>query len=125
MAFMGRKGEAAQRAAERRKRENDAPRLIATVPSLESLKLEIHERRGAETVTHVRRVVVATAPALFAMNCVQKGCEGGGHDLTSSVMSALRRGETSFEGHSACHGQLGPTPCDSALEFVATASFRA
>ena len=48
--------EAQQRAAARRQREDDAPRLHDKVPGLESLKLEVDEVRGAEAVagaTHI------------------------------------------------------------------------
>ncbi len=124
MGFAGRKSEAAQRAAERRRRENEAPRLVARVPTLSSLKLEIDERRGGEAVTHVRRVVVETAPALFAMSCVQKGCVGGGHDLTREILTSLTRGEQRFQGTSICDGQLGPTNCGSQLGYVGHAIYR-
>ena len=42
--------EAAQRAAARRQREDEAPRLRDKAPGLESLKLDVDEVRGAEQV---------------------------------------------------------------------------
>jgi len=60
--------EAALRFAERRRREDDAPRLSAEVPRLLTLRLEIEERSGGSVVAepvHVRRIVVEHAPALF------------------------------------------------------------
>ncbi len=126
MAFGGRKNsEAAQLAAERRQRENDAPRLTARVPELAELKLEIAEKRDGSSIAHVRRIVVATAPALFVMTCVQKGCSGGGHDLTREVVAALSRHEARFSGSSVCHGQIGPDACGGTLDYVAIASYRA
>ena len=70
-SFRSRSTEASQAAAERRQREDRAPRLIAEAPQLASLKLEIEEmRQGAsvpETV-HVKHVAVAHAPALFDLH---------------------------------------------------------
>lgn len=42
-----RSNSAAQRFAERREREEGAPRLLALVPGLKSLELDIQERRGS------------------------------------------------------------------------------
>src|SRR5262245_54567395 len=64
--------EAMQRAAERRKREDEAARLHDEVPRLASLKLEIEERGGGGTgagSNHIRHIVVDTAPALFLLPC--------------------------------------------------------
>jgi hypothetical protein len=124
MAFgRSKNSEAAQQSAERRRREDDAPRLAAIVPELGELKLEIGERRLGTTVSHVRRIVVANAPALFVLTCVHKGCEGGGHDITRELVAALKRHEKRFVGSSACQGTIGPDSCGSALEYVATATY--
>ena len=48
----GKQSAAAQRAAERRERENNAPRLADEVPDLVSLHLEIEERSGSMAVTY-------------------------------------------------------------------------
>src|SRR5689334_11753022 len=85
----GRLTDAAMRAAERRRREDEAPRLLARVPKLESLKLEIEERRPEATsadVQHVKRVVVESAPALFEIACCDRACKDGGHDITRAVL---------------------------------------
>lgn len=57
--FRTRNLEAAQRAAERRRRENEAPRLQELVPELETLRFEIEEHRAGIVLpesTHIRRV---------------------------------------------------------------------
>ena len=62
--------EAARRAAERRQREDEAPRLAAMVPALQGLRLEVLEHSPGISHpehTHVRHVVVASAPALFSV----------------------------------------------------------
>ena len=48
MQSRGRNSEAAQRSAERRRREDEAPRLRERVPALATLRLEIEEHRGTQ-----------------------------------------------------------------------------
>ncbi|MCL2723490.1 MAG: hypothetical protein FWD69_03545 [Polyangiaceae bacterium] len=119
--------DAANRFAERRRREDEAPRLHTEVPPLETLKLELEERRSgvaSAEVSHIRRVVVATAPALFEVPCSNPSCHDGGHDLTSPVMSALRARSPRFEGEDTCYGQVGNASCERVLKYVATATYR-
>jgi hypothetical protein len=122
-----RHSEAAQRFAERRKREDEAPRLRATIPLLESLELEFRESRAGvqmADVTHKRRVVVERAPALFELTCQDSACKDGGHDITPDVMRALRSGVEHFEGEDMCRGQVGAAECRRVLSFVGTATYR-
>jgi len=119
--------DAANRFAERRKREDDAARLAAEVPKLAALRLDIEERRPgvvSAEVSHIRRVVVEHAPALFEVPCSDPSCHDGGHDLTHQIMRALQRGEEKFEGEDTCLGQVGNTSCDRILRYVATASYK-
>jgi hypothetical protein len=114
----------ALRFAERRRREDDAPRLREQVPSLVSLQLNIEDRSGiAEGSTHTRRVVVDRAPALFLLPCGDSRCVDGEHDLTTSVMRALRSKATSFHGEDGCSGSVGPSPCSRVLRFEAVATY--
>ena len=94
---------AAQRFAERRRRENDAPRLCDEVPDLVSLRLEIEEHAAgaASQPRHIRRIVVDHAPALFLVACGDPRCVEGEHDVTRTVMQALRSHETTFTGTDA------------------------
>ena len=120
------RSEGAQRFAERRRREDEAPRLVAEVPRLESLALEIEEKSEGSPVaepTHVRRIVVQHAPALFVLPCGDARCKEGGHDVTGTIMRALRAGETRFEGQDACAGSVGTGQCSRVLHFVANATY--
>jgi hypothetical protein len=122
----GRHSEGAQRFAERRKREDEAPRLTAEVPRLQSLNLEIDETSAGGPVaepTHVRRVVVQHAPALFLLPCGDALCRDGGHDVTHAIMRALRAGETRFEGRDACAGSIGTAQCSRVVHFVGIATY--
>jgi len=118
--------EGAQRFAERRKREDEAPRLAAEVPRLQTLALEIEEKSEGGFVpepTHVRRVVVQHAPALFVLPCGDARCKDGGHDVTYAIMRALRAGETRFEGQDVCAGSIGTAQCVRVLHFVGIATY--
>ena len=117
---------ASLRAAERREREDGAPRLAEVVPGLRGLRLEIEERSGASAVSspkYIRRVVVATAPALFLIPCGDPSCSDGGHDVTASVMQALRSGRTEFDGDDGCMGSIGSASCTRVLHYDAVAEY--
>jgi hypothetical protein len=120
-------GEGAQRFAERRRLENEAPRLTSEVPDLRSLRLEISEQSGTGSVSaepgHIRRIVVESAPALFVLTCGDLRCKDGGHDLTHPIMRALRAGQLRFEGEDACTGSLGSGQCERILRYLAIATF--
>src|SRR4030095_12414581 len=124
-----RNGDAARRYAERKKREDDAPRLATLVPDLESLRLEVQEGTSVDPgshpeSSHIRRIVVENAPALFLLTCHDKACKDGGHDVTSVVMQALRARKPHFEGRNPCNGQVGSSECRRVVRFVGTATYR-
>jgi len=125
--FRTRNLEAAQRAAERRRRENEAPRLQELVPELETLRFEIEEHRAGIVLpesTHIRRVSVEHAPALFEIPCLDSWCKQGGHDITNAVLRALRTRSERFEGEHACTGRTGGADCQRVLRFVGIATYR-
>ena len=116
---------AAQRFAERRRREDEAPKLSSQVPDLTGLKLDIEERAGAGATKHTRRLLIDRAPALFLVPCGDPRCVDGGHDLTTDVMRALRAKETTFSGNDDCTGTLGSSVCCRVVHFEATAEYSA
>jgi hypothetical protein len=116
----------AQRFAERRQREDSAPRLSSEVPGLVSLCLAIEESSDATTVSrpkHLRRIVVERAPALFLVPCGDPRCTDGGHDVTSEIMGALLKRQTTFRGESKCNGYLAASPCTRILRYDAIAEY--
>jgi hypothetical protein len=116
--------EQAMRFAERRTREDEAPRLHDEVPSLVSLKLNVEDRSGVIAGTkYTRRVVVDRAPALFVVPCGDPRCQSEGHDLTRQVMSALRARARSFQGEDGCNGSVGQGECLRVLKFEAVAEY--
>lgn len=114
---------AAQRFAERRQREDDAPRLSAEAPDLLSLRLEIEEKGGSAQPKYIRRIVVDTAPALFFLPCGDPRCVDGGHDVTTPVMRALRGRIQSFDGTDDCVGSVGSSTCARVIRFNAVAEY--
>jgi hypothetical protein len=123
MRSHGKNSLAAQRFAERRRREDEAPRLCDQVPALRSLSIEIEECFGSGTTKHIRHYVVGNARALFLVPCGDPRCTDGEHDLTSSVMHALRARETSFHGSDDCAGNVGSSVCSRVLRFDGAAEY--
>ena len=127
MHSRSRNSEAAQRFAERRRREDAAPRLREAVPALATLRLEVDERRGTAGTgdpKHVRLVVVDSAPALFSLPCGDHSCRDGGHDVTDAVLRALKVGDARVELEDTCPAQVGTAPCGVVMHLVLTATYR-
>lgn len=125
--FRSRVTEASQRFAERRRREDEAQRLLERVPELTGLRLEVEERRAASTAAdskHVRHVVVDRAPALFYLPCGDPACKDGGHDMTSGMMRGLMSHETRFECEDTCSGSVGTAPCGRILRVIGIATYQ-
>jgi hypothetical protein len=123
-----RNNEAAERARERRQKEDSAPRLATDVPSLRTMRLSVSFRRGETIVSdasYVRVVVVATAPALFEINCSDSYCQGGGHQATQQILEGLRAKKTQFQGEVPCYGSVGSsaTRCTSTLVYQVEATY--
>ncbi|HVY48545.1 MAG TPA: hypothetical protein VHB21_21800 [Minicystis sp.] len=119
---------AAQRFADRRRREDEAPRLSDRAPGLASLRFDIADRHGpsggADT-QHTRIIVLDRAPALFVFPCGDRACNDGGHDLTDGVMRALAAARERFELTHVCDGTIADARCGRELHVVATATYHA
>ena len=118
--------EVLERASERRRREDTAPRLRASVSRIASLRLEIEEyRRDGDTpqVHYTRHIVVERAPALFNVGCTDAECLDGGYDVTSRIMAALRVSSTDFVGEDRCHGRRYGETCGARLKYHAHATY--
>jgi hypothetical protein len=121
MIRRGKRGEVPQNVADRRRREDDAPRLQVEVPRLARLSLSLGERGASghdPASAHIRRVVVESTAALFVVPCSAPGCPSGAHDLTSTIMPELRHGSTRFEGETACDA------CGCVMSHVGNAEYR-
>jgi hypothetical protein len=118
--------EAAERFAERRRREDEAPRLRVRVPNLVSLRLEVEERRATSVAVESRHVrhIVDSAPALFVLPCGDPACKDGGHDVTSMILRGLLAGSERFEVEDVCLGEIGSARCGRAVKVTAIATYR-
>jgi hypothetical protein len=114
---------AAQRASERRIREDEAPRLREAFPGLVSLQIVVVEEANATTMTHRRHVVIANAPVLFLVSCGDKACEDGGHDITTDVMTSLAHAQSQSEGEHPCAGQVATVPCARRIRYTICAEY--
>jgi hypothetical protein len=127
MAMVNRRTEAAERFAERRRNEDEAPRLRDVVPTLATCRIEIAECRGGATtadVSHTRHIIVDRAPALLLIPCTDTACKDGGHDITTTLLRGLQEGELEIRGDDTCYGQVGTADCGRLLRFVARATYR-
>lgn len=111
--------EAKQRAAARRLREDQAPRLKDEIRRLVSLEIDV-----ANGETPYRwRIVVERAPALFEIACREPSCTKGGHDLTRTIMRALRSSSERFEGDGVCGGEVPLGICGRVLKYTGKATY--
>jgi hypothetical protein len=118
--------EGAERFADRRRREDEAPRLLNVAQGLRSLRFQIEERRAGSSLietAHARPIVVSRAPALFFFPCQDATCKDGGHDVTIPIIDALRARKEQFEGEDRCFGRSGSADCGRVLRYVATATY--
>lgn len=116
---------AAERYAERRRREDEAPRLAAIIPNLKSLRLEVQDDQGlvGRRMAHTRWIVVEGAPALFFVPCGDPMCRDGGHELTRLVLGALELEERLFEVDHDCDGTVRAARCRCNLHVTGIADY--
>jgi hypothetical protein len=114
---------AAERSAALRMRENSAARLKTAIPTLKTLRIGVTEEGGANTMKHVKHIVVDRAPALLFIPCGEPRCEDGGHDITHEVMRVLYDRRTHGEGRHECGGTTGLAPCVRRILFEVDATF--
>ena len=116
-------GAAAVRSVERRRREQEAPRLAHEVPGLKSLRIEVVEHLPTGSSKHVKLVVVDHAPALFVLPCGDRDCHDGDHDLTHEVMRALRARQKELSGESRCEGTVRSGNCNRSISYHVAAEY--
>jgi hypothetical protein len=72
-------------------------------------------QNGINPVLMVRTLnVFPTSPAYFKMDCMIKGCEGGGFDLTSVIKSMIKTRKKEKKGSIDCKGKVDAVTCDHA-----------
>ena len=124
--FSKRRAQAFRRAEDRWRLEDAAPRLRDAAPRLASLSIVIEEIPAdgeKEPISHIRRVCVTDAPALFLLPCCDRKCTEGGHDVTVPILEALQSGKQRFSGRHTCAGALADGPCRREMRYVAIATY--
>jgi hypothetical protein len=116
---------AARRSQERRKVEDDAPRLAAEIPALRTARIQVVEHVPTGSNRYVKHVVVARAPALFILSCGDPSCQEGGYDITRTLMNAFRRQLASCEGTDTCCGMSGSAQCGRSITYQLSAEYAA
>jgi hypothetical protein len=112
---------------EQRRREDEAPRLREVVSQLRTLRLRFQDVRDEGrhiALPYIKPVIVQTAPAHFEIHCMEPRCDGR-HDLTRSVLNALRASQRQFSGTVHCHGMVGDLACDRVLAYSGEAAYLA
>ncbi|MHB8882864.1 MAG: hypothetical protein ACYC69_15305 [Thermodesulfovibrionales bacterium] len=72
-------------------------------------------QKGANIVLMVRTVnIFPTSFAYFNMDCMIKGCDGGGFDLTETVAGMAKSRKKVKKGSIACCGTIDSLPADHA-----------
>ena len=76
-------------------------------------------QKGANPVLMVRTVnVFSTSYAYFKMDCMIKGCEGGGYDLTPVIANMVKTHKKVGKGTLACHGKIDvPEPDHASIDY--------
>ena len=117
--------EAEARRNERLERADAAGKLIARVPDLLSLNIEMKEHcRSAAETAYMRRFVVDHAAAVITVSCSDTRCTDGGYDITDEVIRALERRIERFSGDRSCGGMRNVGGCTRELHFDVTATYR-
>jgi hypothetical protein len=123
--FFNKPSNASLCAVERRRREDEAPRISKILPQLSTLSIHVDEHSTIASPRYVRRVVIDSASTLFIMPCSDPHCCDGGHDISSAVIEAVRSKRGSFSGTHICDGQIGSRDCGRKIWYSGEASYQA
>ena len=118
--------EAAARRKAKRDRDDACPRLRAAVPRLRTLHFEVTVLQDGAPIRssdHVKRFSVNDAPASFTLDCTDRNCRDGGHDVTEGVLVGLRAAKQRFTATNTCCGTAGGKACGRTIQIVAFATY--
>ena len=72
-------------------------------------------QNGINPVLMVRKLnVFPTSAAYFKMDCMIKGCENGGFDLTPVIKNMIKTRKKEHKGSMGCKGIVDTVSCDHA-----------
>ena len=113
---------------ELKKQDNIAAGLVSDrFPTVSGIVIQItYYRKAAIPLLMVRTVnICPTSYAYFKMDCMIKGCEGGGFDLTSVVTSMIKAHKKMKSGSLDCSGTANAIESDHArIEYAAVIQYK-
>jgi len=94
----------------------DAGVVSELYPAVEGIVIHMIYFHNAENPVLMQRTVnvFPSSYAFFNMECMIKGCEGGGFDLTSLIAKNIKQHKKSFKGELVCKGKNGGKSSDHA-----------
>jgi hypothetical protein len=102
---------------EQKRQNNAAAGLVSEqFPSVSGIVIHMtYYRKAVIPLLMVRTVNIApTSYAYFKMDCMIKGCDGGGFDLTSVVANMVKTNKKVKKGALVCQGNVDTLSADHA-----------
>jgi hypothetical protein len=90
--------------------------LLERFPSVSTIVIRMtYFQRGANPVLMLRTVnILPSDAAFFKMECVIKGCDGGGFDLTQVIVGMVKAHKKVAKGKLSCCGKIDSQALDHA-----------
>ena len=94
----------------------DAGIVSERFPSVSGIKLHMTYYHNSENPILMQRTVnvFPTSYAYFNMECMVRGCETGGFDLSSIIKKQVKQKKKSAKGKMDCKGKIGEQSVDHA-----------
>ncbi|MBF0329563.1 MAG: hypothetical protein HQL10_10440 [Nitrospirae bacterium] len=113
---------------ELKRQNNVAAGLVSErFPSVSGIVINMtYYRQTANPVLMKRTVnIFPTSYAFFKMDCMIKGCEGGGFDLSSVVANMVKEHKKLKKGNFVCKGKIDSIASNHAhIEYEAVIQYR-
>ncbi len=96
----------------KRQLRQDAGLVSDRFPDVDGMTIHMTYYHNAENPILMERTVnvFPSSYAYFNMECMIKGCEGGGFDLTSVIAKHVKQRKKSLKGEMVCKGTNGEKP---------------
>ena len=113
---------------EEKRLNNVAAGLVSErFPTVSAIVIHMtYYRKAVIPLLMVRTVnMVPTTYAYFKMDCMVKGCDSGGFDLTSVVANMVKTGKKACKGSLKCRGNIDALPSSHAsIDYEAVIEYQ-
>jgi hypothetical protein len=109
------------------KAKQDAGIVSERYPNVSGIKLSMTYYHNSENPILMQRTVnvFPTSYAYFNMECMVRGCETGGFDLSSIIKKQIKQKKKSAKGKIVCKGKIGEQSTDHAhIAYEVNVSFK-